>query len=151
MDSCRDDGLLQSAKGFVIHTTEEEIAEHLASVLEWCKKTARFVMNPGEIFNSTTFGEFDQILTEGNQIASCCPQLDASLSDLLLKRGKHIVRAGIARLESLKSQRQVFRSWCDKVDNLFNSSDKKVSLETLRELAQESFKYPSSALVVQRV
>jgi len=91
-----------------MYTTDEEISEHLVSGLEWCNTTVPLITKPAEIFNSSTYGEFDWILTdERSRITSCCPELDARLSDPSIEQSTSLLRSWVSCLGSLKSQYHV--------------------------------------------
>jgi len=153
--------LVKSSRTMPVLTVEEEVAENLVKVTSWCKKAAKVIGSPNDVYTEkrliTDLGEMinegKRLLTETENDAK---SMEHAFDDKYLMRDLHhswssLVSEDVARLEKLQAQQVIFYSWCEKTRLTLQESGKKIPIEVLKQLADESAIYPPNAETVKKV
>uniref|UniRef100_A0A6U6EVL1 PHD-type domain-containing protein n=1 Tax=Odontella aurita TaxID=265563 RepID=A0A6U6EVL1_9STRA len=151
--------LVKSVQSISIYTTEEGVAEMLGRVSKWCTKAAVIIATPGHIFEKRYYKDLDNLIADGevllqesNADDSGAVELDdASLMTELKTSWVQLVSDDKIRLEKCQKRRDEFMSWCETTEAILSATDKKIPIETLRDLGQQSLVYPKGAETVKRV
>ena len=142
---------LKEAQGTAMYTVEEEIAEMLDKVSEWLSKAAGYISHPAKLFVQRNFKELDHFIQDGEYLLRTAesPDLtqedhidDMSLLTDINSTWSSLVSDEKTRLEKLRSRRDQFKEWDEKVEEVLEEDDKKYSLDVLRDLLKEGSIYP---------
>ena len=146
--------LVKSAEVMSIYSFEEEVAEKLLIISKWCKKAALLIASHTDVYiNKRWKKDLDSLICEGeglrvwNDDTDFTSKTDTEEMVLLTNLKKNVdsfISGDIERLKILRIHRDNFYSWCDKANKAYTEGDKKVPLETLKILAEESQIYPPS-------
>ncbi len=154
--------LIKSAEEMTITSPQEDVAQVLHSVSQWCKKVAIIVSSHNDIYiNKRWKKDLDAFISEGEQFlqgenlerwnCDSDPNVGIGEETLLLsdlnKNVSNFIKDDIQRLRILRTLRDKFYEWCDKVTTTYANGDKKIPLQTLKVLAEESLVYPQSELL----
>ncbi|KAL7558921.1 hypothetical protein ACA910_015498 [Epithemia clementina (nom. ined.)] len=141
----------QDVKTSCLVSDEGKVVLQLEDVSRWTGRSLKYVGNPREIFDSRFFGAFDRFLTEGKGLLDATVveaegvMRDASLS------WRTVMDDQMKRLNVLLRERGEFVSWCGRAEESLSGSDKKLTIEKLRELLHQSNRFPADGDVVLRV
>lgn len=145
---------LKSVKSINILTPEENVADELNEVTSWFTKTFKVMNSPSEIYDRKNFSKLDKAIESGqklvtfdNIMAEEIPE-DTKLIDELRQNWSAAVNDDVARLLEMQSKRDKFVDWCERADGIISSTDKKVSIETLKELEGQSSGFPSGKVTI---
>jgi len=149
--------LIRSSKSLNAATPEEKIADELNEVISWFSKSFKIMDTSSEVFDRKNFSKLDKLIESGRKLLKFksfviddIPE-DPDLVNDLRQSWAAVMGDDIERLCDLQIQRGKFLEWCEKADEIVSSSDKKIPIETLKELAVQSAAYPPSSEVVLRV
>jgi hypothetical protein len=141
--------LLKSVKTIHILTPEGEVANELNDVVAWLSKSSKLLNNPSEIYDRKIISKLDKCIESGQKLVDFehimaveIPE-DTNLVDDLRRSWAAVVKDEIAHLMDLQTLRNKFNEWCKMADGILSSTDKKVSIETLKELEVQCADYPS--------
>ena len=147
---------LKEAKGTGIYTVEEEIAELLGDASEWSSKAAGFIAQPSKLFVKKTFQELDRFIEDGVYLLRTAESPDfaqeghiddmALLSDITTAWSSLVTDEKI-RLEKLQLRRDQFKEWDEKVKEVVEEDEKRLSLDVLRDLLKQGTIYPQGKIV----
>jgi hypothetical protein len=139
---------VRSVKSVNILSPEGEVADELNEVVAWLTKTFRLINNPSDIYDKKNYSKLDKTIESGqmlvdftNLVALEIPE-DIKLVDELRQSWAAAVKDDIARLLNMQIQRDTFVEWCEKATGILSLTDKKVTLDDLRELEQQSSGFP---------
>ena len=143
---------IKSVKSLNILTPEGSLADELNEVMNWFTKTFKLMnttSSSDNVYDRKNFSKLDKSIESGQRLinfdgvmAEEIPE-DTSLVDALRKSYAAAVKDDIDRLLELQSKRDKYIKWCEKADGLISSKEKKVSMETLIELDEQSADFPS--------
>lgn len=146
---------VKSVKVMTIETAEGNISEELNEAISWFTRASKMIDSASEVFDKRNFTKLDKTIQSGRKLIkfSRIKEIaeDPTLIYDLRESWAAVVNADIERLMELQRKRDKFLEWCEHADEIVSSSDKKVSIDTLNELDQQSAGYPSSSDVVSRV
>lgn len=140
---------VKSVKSMNVLTPEGEVADELNEVVAWLTKTSRLMNSPSDIYDRKNYSKLDkaiesgQILVDFNNLVALEIPEDANLVDELRQSWAAAVKDDVGRLLVLQVQRDKFVEWCEKAAGILSSTDKKVSIDDLKELEQETAGFPS--------
>lgn len=150
-------GFLNSVKAMNILTPEGNTADELKEVTEWFKKAFALMNNYSEIYERKNFSKLDKLIKSGQKLVKAIGQKaeeipeDNKLLDDLRQSWAAVVQDDTNRLLDLQRRRDQFVDWCEKADAIVSSTDKKITIETLKELEEQSKSFSSSSEIVLRV
>lgn len=138
----------KGAKETGVVTAEVEISDLLDSVSRWCVRSLKYLDSPKEIFDKRFFGAFDRFIRDGNELyeRSTCSGFSAEdipVAEALSSSWGTVVSDQLERLEILRAEREQYTVWCDAAAQVL-SDEKKLTVEKVQELADESRAFPSS-------
>mmetsp|Transcript_7974 Transcript_7974/g.11791 ORF Transcript_7974/g.11791 Transcript_7974/m.11791 type:complete len:1472 (+) Transcript_7974:701-5116(+) len=152
--------LLKSARSIGARTAEERIAELLEKVSPWCVRASCIIASPDEVFEKKYFKELDNFIQDAEKLLALRENTiekesqnfeDTTLIRDLCDSWSFVISDEKVRLETIRERRDEFQDWSSKAQTLLSSTDKKLSLSVLNELADEASMYPLSAEVVRQV
>lgn len=141
--------LVRSSKSLYALTPEEKVGEELNEVIAWFTKSFKMMDSPSELFDRKNFPKLDKLIDSGRKLLRFKSFLvedipeDTTLVNDVRQSWAAVMKDDIERLLDLQTKRSKFLEWCEKADEIISSSDKKISIETLRELGEQSAAYPS--------
>ena len=144
---------LNSVKAMNILTPEGNIADELNDITSWFTKTFNLMNNMSDIYDRKNFSKLDKLIKSGQKLANYKTKMsekipeDPQLLDDLRQSWASAVKDDTTRLLELQSERDRFVEWCEKADEIISSTDKKVPIETLKELEEQSATFPLGKLV----
>lgn len=139
---------VRSVKSVNVLTPEGEVADELNEVVSWLTKTFRLINNPSDIYDKKNYSKLDKAIESGQMLADFNNLLalkipeDIALVDELRQSWAAAVKDDIGRLLNLQIQRDTFVEWCEKATGVLSATDKKVTLDELRELEKQSSGFP---------
>ena len=140
---------LKSIKSMNTLTPEGSVADELSEVMPWFTKTFKLMNSPSDVYDRRNFSKLDKLIESGQKLVNLdsimaeeIPE-DTTLLDDLRQSWAAAVNDDIERLLDLQNQRNKFVDWCEKADAIISSTDKKVSIDTLKELQEQSAGFPS--------
>lgn len=146
---------IKSVKSMTIETQEGNLSEELSEAIAWFTRASKMIDSASEVFDKRNFTKLDKTIQSGRKLIKFSRMKeiaeDATLIYDLRESWAAVVNDDIERLMELQRKRDKFLEWCEHSDEIISSSDKKVSIDTLNELVQQSAGYPSSSDVVTRV
>ena len=146
---------IKSVKSLTIETPEGNISEELSEAISWFTRASKMIDSASEVFDKRNFTKLDKTIQSGRKLIKFSRMKeiaeDATLIHDLRESWAAVVNDDIERLMELQRKRDKFLEWCENSDEIVSSSDKKVSIDTLNELVEQSAGYPSSSDVVTRV
>jgi len=148
---------LKSIKSMNILIPEANVADELSEVVSWFTKTFKLTSSPSDIYDRRNFSKLDKSIESGQKLVNVDSMKveknpeDTKLVDDLRQSWSTAVKDDIERLLDLQSKRDKFVEWCEKADGIISSTDKKLSIDTLKELEEQSVSFPSSSEIVLRV
>jgi len=146
---------IKSVKSMTIETQEGNISEELNEAISWFNRASKMIDSASEVFDKRNFTKLDKTIQSGRKLIKFSRMKeiaeDATLIYDLRESWAAVVNDDIERLMELQRKRDKFLEWCEHADEIVSSSDKKVSVDTLNELEQQSVGYPSTSDVVSRV
>ena len=148
---------LKEAKATGIYSVEEEIAELLEIVSEWLSKAAGYIAHPSKLFVKKNFKELDRFIEDGQYLLRTAESLDylqegsivedvSLLSDLTMAWSS-LVSDEKTRLEKLQFRRDQFKEWDEKVKEVIEEEEKRLSLDVLRDLLKQGTIFPQGELI----
>lgn len=146
---------LKEVKATGIYTVEEEIAELLENVSEWLSKAAGYIAHPSKLFVKKNFKELDRFIEDGLYLLRTAESLDYSqegqVNDVsllmdLTTAWSSLVSDEKIRLEKLQFRRDQFKEWDEKVKEVIEEEEKRLSLDVLRDLLKQGTIYPQGEL-----
>ena len=147
---------LKEAKATGIYTVEEEIAELLEDASEWLSKAAGFIAHPSKLFVKKNFQELDRFIEDGVYLLRTAESPDFAqeghiddmtlLSDITTAWSSLVADEKI-RLEKLQLRRDQFKEWDEKVKEVVEEDEKRLSLDVLRDLLKQGTIYPQGKIV----
>jgi len=147
---------LKEAKGTGIYTVEEEMAELLENVSEWLSKAAGYIANPSKLFVQKNFKELDRFIEDGEYLLRTAESYDwsqegniddvSTLSDVTTAWSSLVADEKV-RLEKLQFRRDQFKEWDEKVKEVTEEEEKRLSLDVLRDLLKQGTIYPQGEFV----
>ena len=147
---------LKEAKATGIYTVEEEIAELLEDASEWLSKAAGFIAHPSKLFVKKNFQELDRFIEDGVYLLRTAESPDFAqeghiddmtlLSDITTAWSSLVTDEKI-RLEKLQLRRDQFKEWDEKVKEVVEEEEKRLSLDVLRDLLKQGTIYPQGKIV----
>ncbi len=146
--------LVKSAESMPVYSIEEHISEKLEIACRWCKKAALLIASHTDVYTNKRWRkDLETLINDGESfqiwdsstdpLPKNDPEELALLSDLK-KSVSSFMSNDIERLKILCIHRDNFYVWCDKASKAYTDVDKKIPLETLKSLAEESLVYPQS-------
>lgn len=147
---------LKEAKATGIYTVEEEIAELLENVSEWLSKAAGYIAHPSKLFVKKNFKELDRFIEDGQYLLRTAESSDysqdghvddSSLLSELTTAWSLLVSDEKIRLEKLQFRRDQFKEWDEKVKEVIEEEEKRLSLDVLRDLLKQGTIYPQGELI----
>ena len=135
--------LSQDAKNSCVVTAEAEVAQHLDDASRWVARSLKYVENHSEIFDSRFFGAFDRFRSEGESLLKSMvvkpssPMYEASCS------WTGFLRDQLDRIKALFAERASFVAWRKVADDVVAGNDKKITIEKLRDVVQQSSRFPA--------
>ncbi|KAL7542987.1 hypothetical protein ACHAXR_013288 [Thalassiosira sp. AJA248-18] len=148
---------LKCVKSMNTLTPEGSVADELNEVMSWFTKTFKVMNNPSDIYDRKSFSKLDKSIESGRILVNLdsfmveeIPE-DPKLIGDLRQSWTAAVNDDIERLLDLQNKRNKFVEWCEKADGIISSTEKKVSIEILKELEEQSVNFPSSSEIVLRV
>lgn len=146
--------LIKSSETIPINTFEEQVSEQLGIAVKWCKKAALLIASHNDVYTNKRWKkDLDLLISEGDSL-KLSDALSIILTDNDVEEKKLIqdvnkslssfISNDIDRLQILRSHRDKFYTWCEKVTAAYSECDNKVPLELLKSLAEESAVYPHS-------
>lgn len=146
--------LVKSAESISIFSFEEQIAEKLDIACRWCKKVAQIIASNTDVYTNKRWKrDLELFINEAeslqtwNDASDSISNNDAEEMALFTELKTSVfsfISGDVERLKILKTHRDTFYTWCEKVNKAYTEGDKKISLETLKILASESLIYPQS-------
>jgi hypothetical protein len=144
--------LVKSAEDMSISSIEEDIAKDVDIISRWCKKAALLIGSHTDVYTNTrTKKNLDDLISNGELLKErgmiTCADADFEEKNLLQTLKSNVtsfIDDDIGRLKILRIHRDNYYAWCDKVNKAYTESDKKLPLEELKKLANESLVYPQS-------
>ena len=139
----------RSVKSMNVITPEAGVADELNDVVAWLTKTFRLMNNPSDIYDRKNYSKLDkaiesgQILVDFNNLVALEIPEDTKLVGDLRQSWAAAVEDDIGRLLDLQIQRDKFVEWCEKATGIISSTDKKVTIDELKELEKQSAGFPS--------
>ena len=128
-------------------TPEGSAADELSEVMSWFTKAFK-LSSPADLYDRKNFSKLDKLIESGQKLIN----LDSTMVEEILEDKKLIcdlrqswadaVKDEIERMLELQSQRTKFIEWCEKADAIISSTDKKVPIDTMKELLEESVVLP---------
>ena len=139
---------IRSAKSLNTLTPEGKIADELNDVMSWFTKTYKLMNSSSDIFDRKFLFKLDKLIESGQELLKYdgvdvdeSPE-DSKLIEDLRQSWASAIKDDIDRLLDLQNRRSEFLEWCEKADEIISSTDKKVSIELLKELGTQSAAYP---------
>jgi hypothetical protein len=123
------------------------MADLLESVSRWCLRSLKYLSSPREVFDKRFFGAFDRFIKEGHKLHEKAkthaaePDVE-TLGENLGSSWGDTVGDQLERLEILRSEREKFTDWCDLANQIL-SDEKKMTVEKLHEIAEQSRSFPA--------
>lgn len=146
---------IKSVKSMIIETPEGNISEELNEAISWFTRASKMIDSASEVFDKRNFTKLDKTIQSGRKLIKFSRMKDIAEDPTLIydlrESWAAVVNDDIERLMELQRKRDKFLEWCEHADEIVSCSDKKVSVDTLNELEQQSAGYPSSSDVVSRV
>lgn len=140
---------VKSVNTMNIHTPEERVADELNNVVIWLTQSSRLLNHPSEIYDRKAISKLDKCVEIGQNLVDFehymaveIPE-DTKLVDDLRQSWAAVVRDDIAHLMNLQVLRDKFIEWYKTADSILASTDKKISIDTLKQLEAQSAFYPS--------
>jgi len=147
--------LLNESRQTGVVTAEEEVINDLEKISAWCCKSLKALKNSNELLEKRTYQNFNALVTAGKELLtlpdSKPADFDLDLWQILRKSWSTLVEDQLRRLGKLEANRDDFIKWTKTAQSLMAAKEKKITIEAIEQLAEESRKYPSSGDVVQRV
>lgn len=154
----------QDTRTTSIITPEQETALKLDSIARWCMKSVKYLENQREIFDKRFFGAFDRFISEGEELLLISTPIFVTTKDPTAVNTQHsrellhqlhlewseIVSDQLVRLRLLLSDRQEYIYWSNQTELTLSSTDRRPSLEKLKELAEKSREFPGSSDLIQK-
>lgn len=151
--------MLQEADSLSVFTFEEVVAKQLATVLKWCQKAGGVIDNHQRVFVETQEKHhLDELLSEVSDVKLSSDFVkvsspkhgteEAESLNLLKSSVAKLLSDDLCRLNILRSKRHEYHIWCQKINDCYINSDKRVSIETLTTFAKEGTKYPQSKFIL---
>ena len=141
---------LKSAKSINTITPEGSVADELNDVMSWFTKVFKVTSNPSDAYDRNNFSKLEKAIENGQTLLNLdavnveeIPE-DKNLINDLRQGWTAAVKDDVDRLLDLKSQRDKFVAWCEQADELISSTDKKVEIDILKELYEQSASFPES-------
>lgn len=148
--------LIKSAETIPINSFEEQVSAHLGVISKWCKKVAILIASHNDVYTNKRWKkDLDTFISEGenlkfpNMFEDIMTGNDTDEKKLLSNVERSLstfILHDVQRLEILRTHRNKFYKWCEEVNKAYTEGDKKVTLDVLRTLAEESSIYPQSKL-----
>lgn len=149
------ENLAKSFGSVSILTLEEEIIKHLEVMMRWCKKGAGIIDSHEDVFTGkrskkdldALINESAKLYLDGAIFSLPLPEdgsEEKAILSALEKSVADFISDDMKRLQILQTQRDNYYSWCQKANEAYVESDKRVPVETLQSLAEECSIYPSS-------
>jgi hypothetical protein len=139
----------RSAKSLNVLTPEGQIAEELNEVIAWLTKSFKLTNTASDIYDKKNYSKLDKMIESGRILidfvkleAIEIPE-DATLLGELRESWAAAVKDDIEKLLEIQLQRDKFIEWSERVNVLLTLSDKKVSINQLKELDEQSAVFPS--------
>lgn len=154
--------LLQKSDSFNVYTFEEIVAKHLVTIIKWCEKAGAIIDNHECVFVETQDKHrLDELLREvpdvkfsSDSVKVSWPEhgtKEAESLNLLKTSVSKLLSDELRRLNILRSKQHEYYIWCQKINDSYLYSEKRVPIETLTSFAKEATKYPQNADVVHRL
>lgn len=154
--------LAQSADDSPILTFEEELVLHFVNVLKWCQASSEIIDTYEDLFGDDKWKkELTKLLTQSSDLdlfhqkfQFSFPDEDSSEFDILVDMNKSAVEfvgKETIRLEKLKEEQNKYDSWCYKVREMYEESEKRIPIEALRVLSEEASDFPESSDVARKI
>lgn len=140
--------LLSEARQTGVMTTEEALLASLEKISKWCAKSLKALECPGELYETRSFSSFN-LLIESGRVLLTIPEseeegvIDRELAQLLRSSWSIVVKEQLERLEKVRVHRDQFVEWSNAFRVLLAAKDKKLTIESINDLAEESRQYPS--------
>jgi hypothetical protein len=140
--------LLSEARQTGVLTAEEQLLASLEKISKWCAKSLKILECPTDLYEARTFSNFNRLIETGRELLETPDgevegEIDRELSRLLRSSWSAVVKEQLERLEKLRVHRDKFVEWSNTSRVLLAAKDKKLTLEAVYELADESRQYPS--------
>lgn len=140
---------LKSVKSINVQTPEEGVADELNEVIVWLTKSSKLLNSPSEIYDRKVISKLDKCIESGRKLVDFehvmaveIPE-DTQLVDNLRQSWAVVVKDDVAHLMNLQILRNKFIEWCKMADGILASTDKKISIDTLKDLEVQCEDYPS--------
>ena len=138
---------VNSVKTMNILTPEGNTADELNEVVNWFTKAFKLMNNLSDIYDRKSFSKLDKTIKSGQKLVKFKKMTGVRLEDMellddLRQSWAAAVNDDNARLLDLQSRRDKFVEWCERADGAISSTDKKVPIETLKELELQSASFP---------
>lgn len=135
-----------------ICTLETKMGAELKAVSRWCVLSLKYVGNQRYVFDKRSFVAFDRCVSEGKSLLEPSEENGGSIPmDRVRCEWAILVSDQLARLTVLQNDRHEFISWCKKTESILQSSERRPSLEQLKDLAETSREYPVVCDVIVKV
>ena len=149
--------LLKSSKLTGIRTPEEEVTELLEKVVKWIIRSLKCIDSPKDVYERKSFDPFDDFVAAGKGLLVCrdsLQELELDDKELLSSLGSSCVDLmsdQLVRLKILQAHRDQFIAWFKNAQQVLSSKENRVTLDVLKQLAEQSREYPAFSDVVQKV
>ena len=153
--------LLMGARMMPVLTAEEEVAENLSTITVWCKKATIIIGSPSDVYTEKRLvKDICEMIEEGKGLLGLsefsAKNIKHGFDDKSLMKDLHhnwsaLVSDDVVRLEKLQAQQTIFFSWCDKAKNILQDNSRKITIEVMKQLAEESVIYPPNPDTVKRI
>jgi len=152
--------VVKSAESVNVVSFEEEVTQNLQNVAHWCKEAAKIIASPIDVFiDKMKLEDLVELINSGENLLSQESELESKKDqfddeDLIVdlnKSWKTLASDDITRLKQLRLRREEFKEWCKKVKDLLDDKEKKIQLDDLKKLAEESKIYPPNADTVKQL
>lgn len=140
---------IKSVNTMNIHTPEERVADELNNVVVWLTQSSRLLNNPSEIYDRKAISKLDKCIESGHNLVDFEHNMaveipeDTKFVDDLRQSWAAVVRDDIAHLMNLQVLRDKFIEWYKMADSILASTEKKVTIDMLKELEAQCAIYPS--------
>ena len=143
--------LLDSSKNVPITTIEENLAQFLTKVINWCTNAASVL--PDDILGRQASSELVSVIEQGENLlnlSTITPDIHSEDVEELLQdvsaSWTSVVKKELNRLRNLEKRGFDYHEWVKKAE-IFLSSSEKLPLLELQKICDEAKKYPTSTFI----
>lgn len=139
--------MLEEARKTGVMTSEEDVVSDLEVVSKWCAKSLKVLVTPNGIYEKRTYQHFNALIEAGGELLESSEakdqDIDQELSGLLRKSWSLVVQEQLHRLGKLRAHRDAFVEWSKTAQILMSAKEKKITFQSIEDLAEQSLKYPA--------